>query len=168
MKILAPACVAFSFLLAFACDRAPTSSGTADIAIHLLADDTLTAVDAYNIDLDSLTLMEEPLLSVDEIKTYTWSDHSFSVETKAHNRLKRYEESGVSTFGLPFVVVASGERVYLGGLWPSYSSYAPPFPQIWVIPLILKIREASGEDIPDVRNDSRIYEELKAAGVLRD
>ena len=156
--------VAAALLAVSACED---STEDGDLALYLLADDTLNAVEVYNIDLDSLTLADEPLLSIDEIKTYTWSDHSFTITQTALARFESYEGSAVSVYGIPFIVVAGGERIYLGGLWAAYSSYGPSFPTICVLPLTLAIREAWGDADPDMRNDPRIYMELEATGVLR-
>ncbi|MFC1619395.1 hypothetical protein ACFL45_05565 [Candidatus Neomarinimicrobiota bacterium] len=138
-----------------------------DLALYLLLPDTLNAIEAADLPLDSLILTNEPIISLDEIKIYDWSDHSFSIKQAAYDRLKSLEDAGVSTHGLPFVLVVDDERIYLGAFWPLYSSLIPLFPYIEVAPLRLEIQQWHDSD-PDPRYDPRIRDMLDAAGVLRE
>ncbi len=156
-------------------DKSPLKpSATGDFAIYLLADRTLSAVDAAKESLEALSLVGDPIISTSDLAYYKWSTHSFTLKLLAEARLRTCAKSRQSTFGIPFIVVVKDERIYLGGLWYSFSSYAPDFPTIDVTDYVLKeeksitltIEKAWWGDQPDKRNDPRIYQALKASGVL--
>ncbi len=170
--------VLFLFMLSiFHCerDKSPLKpSATQDFAIFLLADRTLSAVDAAKESIEALPLVDDPIISASDLAYYKWSTHSFALKLLAEARLRACAKSRQSTFGIPFVVVVRDERIYLGGFWYSYSSYAPDFPTIDVTDYVLKeeksitltIEKSWRGDQVDKRNDPRIYQALKAAGVL--
>lgn len=139
----------------------------ANLDVYLLIPDTLNAIEAIYLTLDSLVLEDEPILSLSEIETYDWSDHSFTVKQGAYDRLENLGDAGVSTHGLPFVVMVDGERIYMGAFWTLYSSLIPLFPYIEVTPLRLQIQQWHDFN-PDPRFDPRIREVLNAAGVLQE
>ena len=79
---------------------------------------------------------------------------------------------------MPFVVVAGGERVYLGAFWTHLSSYLPKFPVCYADPAILaidadlpksaiRIEAPQIEGQEDPRGDARVREALEAAGKLK-
>jgi hypothetical protein len=137
-----------------------------NLAVYLLVPDTLNAIEAISFPLDSLVLADEPILSLSEIETYDWSDHRFTVNQGAYDRLESLGDVGVSTHGLPFIVMVDDERIFMGAFWALYSSLIPLFPYIQVAPLRLEIQQWHDYD-PDPRYDPRIREVLDAAGVLQ-
>jgi len=89
------------------------------------------------------------------------------LSAEKENELKDYGSLPGKSLGIPFVVIAGGERIYMGALWYAYSSLMPSYPYITVVPLILKI-DLNELAETDPRNDPRIYQTLKDAGVLTE
>ena len=141
------------------------SDETGDFAIFLLADNTVLAAHAVTQLLDTLILENQPLISIDDIEEYKWSDHSLTLNTE-NDRLKTMESLHGKSLGIPFVITVGDERIYLGGFWYMYSSLMPSFPHSFFSSKGLFIEEGMSNDNEDVRNDNRIYKSLKAAGIL--
>jgi hypothetical protein len=157
--LIAVACVAS---LELSCDQ-PEGGVTAEgFAIYLLADPSMSLGDLRQEDLENLTLAETPLITVKDVKSYSWSDHSFSVTAEA---LARLEAAGHR----PFVVTVNQQRVYLGTFHSSYSSLYPGgVPIIRVTPAgpDLRFIPPMLPESVDLRGDERIRKSLEAAGVL--
>ncbi len=156
-------------------EKNPLKPGLYDgFAIYTLADSTITATEAAQKSINSLGLQNEPIIADEDLDYYKWSDHSFSLKSNANERVRQLAKSRPTVFGIPFVVVAKKERIYLGAFWYAFSSVAPFFPTIDVTcfmlkgdsTTVLKIEKSWIENQPDVRNDDRIYQALKKAGVL--
>jgi hypothetical protein len=147
----------------------PTNNtGIADneFAIYMVANvDWQNFHTFVNIELSELELEDEPWLSLKDIDYYDSSTHyiyfksstfSFGVDVK-------------KSFVKPFVVVASGERCYLG-YFLGASSFLPPTPHIYYPALvpddIIAIRKNGLDGAEDVRNDPRIREVFMKAGKL--
>jgi hypothetical protein len=109
-------------------------------------------------------------MTSDGMTAYSWPHHAFRVTPETLLRLKTLEQRPYMSQGRPFVMVAGGERIYLGAFWYAYSSLAPTVPHIQVAPLSLNIARAWAipESTADVREDPRIYGLLKAAGILEE
>lgn len=87
--------------------------------IFLLKDENVTAHKASEQELSSLELQVRPWVSSDDIEYYDYSTHVIYLK----NELKIYDTIiDISVFGKPFVVIANGERQYLGAIWPNFSS----------------------------------------------
>ncbi len=102
-----------------------------------------------NIVPDGLRLMPTPILSDADLREFDWSNHTFVITAEAAKRLSSnlYKmdgfdgrpftyESGYIGYHLcgpdtPFVLVASGERVYVGIFSSSYSSSGYMVPFVW-------------------------------------
>ena len=140
-----------------------------DLGFYLLADSMMTTVQAQQIALESLTINDQAVLSINDIVTYQWSDHSLELTNDAFNRFKSTENKIKSVLGLPFVVVVKGEKVYLGNIYPGYSSYRPQdLPYVMVMPFVsFKILRAPDSTVADKRIDSRIYDALVANNKLK-
>ncbi len=154
-------------------DKNPVFDYTQGFAFYLLADSTVTAVDAEKQPIGNLDLSEVPIISITDIISYKWDDHSFSLTSEAAGRLEPIVNSRATVFGIPFVVAVDEERIYLGAFWYLYSSVTPSFPHINVTgfssdtsPITLKIERSWIEQEPDERDDQRIYRVLEGAGVL--
>jgi hypothetical protein len=121
-------------------------------------------------DLSKIQLMEDPILSVDDILAYSSATHEIRLRSSAAERLAR--------LGLPgklFVVAVGREPVYAGefmGAWMSRSSQAVVI--LW--PPMNSDRHTiqiqlgyPGPDFfigEDPRSDSRILESLEQASLL--
>ena len=157
--IVALACVA-SLLLSC---RGPKGGATAEgFAIYLFADASASLGDLSQQDLYNLALAERPLMTVRDVASYSWADHSFSVTPEALPRLKA---AGYR----PFVVTVNQQRIYLGTFQAMHSSLHPGgVPVIMVTPAgpDLRLLPPSLSGTVDLRGDERIRESLEAAGVL--
>ena len=79
-----------------------------------------------------------------------------------------------SVRGIPFVLVANKQPVYLGAFWFAYSSIAPLFPFIEVTPLVigdsngrvLTINRSRDTEMSNARTDAEIYRILKQTNKL--
>ena len=138
-------------------------------AIYLLDINTVSSRD-HNKPLDSLMLASVPLLTERDLQSYYWSSHEFVPNSRVDSILQELGSRPYMSAGLPFVVVACGERIYYGTFWWAYSNSLPTIPHIQVTtwPGKYKIRPPYFPPILDVRSDSRIYETLRTAGVLRE
>lgn len=156
-------------------EKNPLNSAVYDgFAIYLLADSTITAIDASQKILTSLIIDDEPIITDEDLNYYKWTEHSLSLKSEANERIREMAKSRQTVFGIPFVVMAKKERIYLGALWYAFSSVAPSFPTVEVSGYVLKdynsnvlrIEKSWIEDQPDVRGDERINQALVEAGVL--
>ena len=161
--------ILFIFLLFLipACDQSTSVETPGDIfAIYLLRDSTITPSDALSESIEDLELSEKYLLSGEDFKSYKWSDHSFELTDVAKTKFEQLILLKGKTWGVPFIVTAKKERIYVGAFWWSYSSSMPPKCAIIfvIVPLPYKISLVDGAI--DKRNDPRIYNALKMLNVL--
>jgi hypothetical protein len=121
---------------------------------------------AGELDLDDLDIDASPILTLDDIISYTWSVHELEVTAEARERLASVE------LGRIFVVTALDDRMYMGAFWEPASSVAPvdisiskshleyldtPFPVFSLVE----------EGADDPRADSKVRRVLEAAGKLQ-
>jgi len=78
-------------------------------------------------DLADLALEKEPVLSDADILSYDFATHSFLVRQSALSRLPE-----PPVWHKPFVVVADGQRIYVGAFSTTLSSYPSSVPSIIV------------------------------------
>lgn len=171
----------FSFFIAlFICincslDDQKKESPQVRFAIYLLADTTLVTDQVRSEPLHDLELTSTPLITVSDIHTFHWQTQEFIIYPAATNRVIELRANRQTSFGIPIVFVAEGERIYLGAFWYAFSSLAPPVPYIELLlieprlgmtELIIEKSWLPGADDP--RFDTRIYEALKNAGILID
>lgn len=156
-------------------DKNPIKTGEYEgFAIYTLADSTITAVDVAQKLINSLILADEPIITGEDLNYYKWSEHTLSLKSEANEKIRKMAKSQQTVFGVPFIVMAKNERIYLGAFWYVFSSVAPSFPTIEISGYVLKnydsnvltIEKSWVEEQPDMRGDSRIYQALLKAGVL--
>ena len=134
-----------------------------------------TSSELSKVDLNDLELQEEPILSVDDIITYSKNTHEIEVAAEAYERIQQLYSLPVEVRGMPFVVCVGRDPVYAGAFWTLASSLifdgvviCQPFDrdeQVIRIELGYPTSEAfRGED---PRSDSRILQSLEAAGKLK-
>jgi len=140
-------------------------------AIYLFENDTLSTIDVEEENLSKVRLKDKPSINFNDIVGYEIENHKIYLE----ERFSYYFGGGDSLvifshyFGKPFVLVANGERIYLGSLTPGESSWSSNTPKIlsFSINNIEKSFIISGAPIydestyVDVRNDKRIIQALK-------
>lgn len=129
------------------------------------------------IQLDELHLMQPSFLSLSDITNYLWSNHQISYPDSVWDRLKTWD----NLLHKIFVVNVGDERIYWGRFMDMLDSAGCQNPVILLMlrhpdgrnttPGIIVIERAYpsyiGSD-SDPRDDSRIYNALKEAGVLVD
>lgn len=147
-----------------------TSPGAArGFAIYMLQDTTLSASMVWDKPLESLVLAPKPFLTEEDITSYIWSTHEFTVTAPVDSQLAALKWAHGHTGGIPFVVVAGGERIYIGAFWYAYSSLMPQVPYIDVLLFPHRIWNTPNPAVNvDKRSDGRIYRVLKTAGVLTE
>lgn len=79
-------------------------------------------------DLGKIELADTPLLTDADIVSYRSQDHTLVLTDEGFSKLPSAKDVGVS--GKPFLVVADGQRCYLGAFWTSFSSISHPNPVI--------------------------------------
>ncbi len=117
------------------------------------------------VDLAHVQLESSPVISADDIISY-----DFSMQTMKLRHGVRFENLQIPVRGLPFVVVANGQRIYLGAFWTPISSIPSPAPIIephFQAPADVLFVEpsyptASAGQGPDPRSDPRIKNALAA------
>jgi hypothetical protein len=77
--------------------------------------------------LADIALFREPVLSDADILNYDFTSHKFLVRREALSRLPE-----PPVWHQPFVIVADGQRIYLGAFITLLSSYSSPVPSIVV------------------------------------
>jgi hypothetical protein len=105
------------------------SDSSDGFAVYLLKDSSITGVKALEKNLTDLELQAQPLFTGRDLVQYVWDGHSFILKPEAQAKLPG--GPGVSSvFGVPFVVMANGKRMYLGAFWWYGSSQSFPNPVI--------------------------------------
>ena len=127
-----------------------------------MEDTTLTTSDVKVLSLESLILQDEPIMDIEDMLSYDWENHLITLTTEAFEAFGNIENKVKSTNGLPFVFMVEEEKIYLGNIYPAYSSYIHmDLPYITVAPFTeLRITRAPSQDVEDKRNDDRIYSVL--------
>ncbi len=173
--LICASCVYYASLTA--CGGRPAGTdgteNTQAFSIYLAANSALNAYDYDQDDIDALELQGEPLLTTEDIQSYCWQDHSF---TLTDDTAVVFPSPGV--YGLPFVVVSDQERQYLGGFWTMLSSVAYFEPALYVDAMtersskkhVIEWGYPSGaaEEGKDPREKSTMKEALQMAGKLID
>lgn len=149
-------------LIYFCCDNSD-SSNDCDFGLYLLKDSTLTTLDTKEISIESLVVQNESIIDITDIVTYNWDEHLITLTSEAFTRFGDVEDKIKSTYGLPFIFIAEGDKVYLGNIYPAYSSYIHiDLPSITVAPFIeMRIERALSQEVEDKRNDDRIHSVLQ-------
>jgi hypothetical protein len=145
-----------------------------ELAIYLVRPG-LAAQQVLEMRLAELELEKEPILSGEDIVTYTWDTHEMELTTPARERVAALQVP--ATTGVPFVVCVGDERIYSGAFWVSWSSMS--FPGI-VIDTTLATMDGHSLRIQlgypgspeffegeDLRSDPTILQSLTASGKLR-
>jgi hypothetical protein len=125
------------------------------------------------IDLDTIPLETEPILTQDDIVRYDAETHTFDLTLEAAERLEALQWP---LRGPAFVLTVGADRIYAGAFWTPLSSLS--FDGI----VILWLPHASSEGYtyrvdlgypgpdfftgPDPRSDSRILQALERGGLL--
>ncbi len=124
--------------------------------------------------ITDITLSEEPIISIEDIVSYVWSEHTITLHSSAADKL---EALGFPPLleerPFPVIVVANDERIYLGVFWPYDWKLAPPCPEIYFhegredgTPKLTIWEKGDSSDGARVIDDIRVHDALEDAGVL--
>jgi hypothetical protein len=146
----------------------------ARFAIYLVASD-LTAIQALKVGLFQLPLQSQPVLSSEDILSYTQDTHQIELTEAGYRRIQALFPTPVRVSGIPFVACVGDERIYLGAFWTPLSSLSfggvtimqPMDPNSRSIQIQLGYPGPDFAGQADPRSDPRILESLRAAGKLR-
>ncbi len=136
-----------------------------------LLNDTSVRVQRYSAThLDDLYLADSPWITASDILSYDWEVHEITFKENAASLLVQFRNE-MSGPDIPFVVVANGERIYMGVFPWGASSHVGPY-----VTIMLAHGEQAGvrfgrpmlQPSPDPRNDVRIRECLEEARILAD
>jgi hypothetical protein len=159
--------------------RPPTTpaNAPADVfAIYLVADQVDGRITAYGRgEWSQLRLAASPLITGDDLVSYEWSTHAMKLRREALARIPR-----PPVHGTPFVVVANGQRVYLGAFVTILSSMPFAVPTISIDAQMVHPEQTADTLVieraypspsfgtaPDPRSDERIKKALTALGKVR-
>ena len=133
-------------------------------------------------DWSHLRLAPSPLVSADDIISYDFSKHAMRLQPAALARIPKAVPGtpGSLIHGVPFVVLARGQRVYLGVFVSPLSSVSFAVPSIYLEPQLLDptlpkdvliigapFPSISGDVRPDPRGDERVKTALAALHKLK-
>jgi hypothetical protein len=129
-----------------------------------------------NVSLEKVELDDYQLLTEKHIVSYDWDTHTITLTKEGIQKIPASSLIGVR--GRSFVIVADGERCYLGAFWTSFSSISCPVPVINILRLDAPIESGQIQierAYPtaqfgigaDPRFDNRIKKVLEETGKLR-
>jgi len=122
------------------------------------------------IALGQLHLAPDPVITQEDLTGYDWNQHILRLADGVRERIP-----SPSVWGIPFVVVADGERCYLGAFWSLGSSYMPKTPMacVGMAPGLadsknsLQIQPAPIAGMRDPRTDRRIRKVLEELNFVK-
>ena len=141
------------------------------VNFYLLKDGEMHFEAARNTPLAKLVLEDKPWIASEDIERYDWSSHLIYLKKDpvvAWNR--------INLRGTPFVVVADGQRCYVGALWSMISSFMPEGNAVLIngvggmggqkdlVALSLLSVLRKGEKRVDLRDDPRVAKALRRQG----
>ncbi len=140
-------------------------------AIYLTAQETPLSR-LPEVDLNTVQLQDAPLISTEDIVSYTWATHEIELTDAAFQRVLQLH---VPVSGTAFVVCVGRKPVYWGAFWTPISSLSFDGVVIWtplgsdsrVIRIELGYPSAGFFAGDDPRADQAIRRALEQAGKLR-
>jgi len=143
-------------------------------SIYLLADE-VPATELSIVDLNDLELQEEPIVSGDDIVTYSRDTHEIELTAEAYERIQQLFTLPAKVRGIPFVLCVGDDRVYAGAFWTPVSSISfdgviicQPFDlDERVIRIVLGYPSPEAFTGKDPRSDPRVLQSLEAVGKLK-
>jgi hypothetical protein len=152
----------------------PASEGDEAFELYLVADSQMGGADMQRYELKDLPLAEEPIITTEDIDNYLWDIHAINLNEEAYKKIFAIFSQGMPMSGVPFVILAKGERIYAGAFWSMASSL--PFDGVTILqpfdpagsPLIISLGYPTQEFYTgqDPRSDERLRSALEEAGLL--
>jgi len=133
----------------------------------------ISAQQMMTTDIDDLEVESNPILSVDDLVSYTEKTHSLELTDAAYEKITGLETTLVAT---TFVVYVGREPIYAGAFWATYFSSSFDGIVIDILPALnkhpIRIQLGYPESLElfegeDLRSDPRILLSLDAAGKLK-
>jgi hypothetical protein len=166
------------FLFSFGCAKEDepltVSEQHGQVGIYFLEDSTLTGSQAAKMDINQLDLKKKPWVSNDDIQFYDYSSHCIYLKGDK----SQFFENDTGNFFMfspvvidkPFVVVANGEKCYVGSFHSLLLSTAPSGPymdemDVGYFPKDVMHISRSWSSIPDMRNNSNLRDALITLGL---
>lgn len=159
------------FIFIIGCTKQTEVDSGYSFAIYLVEDVNIS--EAIKVNLRDLKLAEKPIISDLDLLSYNWQTHELKVEESLLKKLGNNQE----LVGQPFVVVANGERVYLGAFYSYYMSASLDIPVILIAPIsneVLTIEPGypsypiNYDPAKDKRKDQRVHHALEKTGKITD
>ena len=171
LSTIVPAVVAaISAALVLGGSFARAAEARPGVNFYLLKDEGMDFLTARKMPLAQLVLQDAPWIASEDIERYDWSSHCVYLKKDFSIAWTR-----INLRGTPFVVVADGQRCYLGALWSLLSSFAPEGnaavidgvgtrgqEDLLALNLMSVLRK--GESRIDVRDDPRAAKALRRQG----
>ena len=137
--------------------------------VFLLSDTTVRVHHYAGARLEDLPLAEFPWITAADIFSDHWETHEIILKDESAGLMGKFRDQFRGP-DIPFVVVANGERIYMGQFPWMPSSYLAPGPSIYKVEgnrpgVRLGPPPVSG--VPDPRTDERIKRCLTEAGLLQ-
>jgi hypothetical protein len=186
-KILAISVMVLLIAVQCSNDENSIEKPEADFAIYLLKNqdlkigDILTKAlaDQDSIELSKIEIQDCPWLTDDDIVFYDFSSHiAYLKQEKSHFLLQTNEQLFPADWiNKPFVVLAEGQKRYIGVFSSGSSLDNWPVPEIndvfnfWLYPndlLLIHWSWYPSSDLNDARNDSLVKKALLKAGILHE
>jgi len=156
-----------------------------DFEIYLLDDPNIKIEDILSLELvnqdkqalANIEIQQHPWLTDDDIRMYDFSSHLLYLKHNKYDYLPEPIQLDVpaSWYDKPFMVVADGQRRYVGYFSGFYSSNLWPLPVIdnsynffYPEDLLIITWQWFNHDTTDSRNDFFVMESLNNAGVLHN
>jgi len=160
-------------MLIFACSEPKVVNYPFEI--YFLADSDISEHEAFEVDINTLVLSEEPWVSSSDIEFYDYSSHCIYLKEDKSHFFENYD-GGFYQFTpvlskKPFVVVSEETRVYVGALHSGLLSLAPAGPYMDEMDVggypadVMHISRAWGND-EDLRSDPDIKNTLIGQGLF--
>jgi hypothetical protein len=171
----------FIFLCTFGCkkdNKVKKPESEHSFGIYLIKEGKFDEVgkDPYytkpiKIDLQTANLLEKPIISDKDIIEYDWDSQTVTISAETVAKIPQPD-----SFGIPFIVVADGNRCYVGGFWTMTSSIGCVHPVIEVYEAkhgTFRIRSGYPREFnlhkeDDPRFDERIKNSLKELRKLKN
>ncbi|MBN1126761.1 MAG: LysM peptidoglycan-binding domain-containing protein [Sedimentisphaerales bacterium] len=106
--------------------------------------DRFDAMRPENYPLEGLIIDDKPLFTDTDILEYDWEKQTIYLKQKARSFLPEKP----SVWGIPFVVVVQGKRLYLGAFWTGASSYTANMPTISLDPWQYDLKKEDPDYLP--------------------
>jgi len=162
--------IAIVVIFIVSCSESNSQEASQNFALYLLKNDALKTEDIQDLDVSKHDIRIEPVLDYDDIVAYHVDSHTIYLNDKLSSYLASDSlEVFAQLFGKPFVLIADGDRIYLGSFIPGISSWAPNTPKIADYSVNNEDNSFIISGAPifdensyiDVRNDERIFSALR-------